>query len=165
MCISLEYMTVHDSLRVYYYYLGTMLRGHEKYMEKKIKHFKFDIPDAFIKKYQLELILLFGSYSEGSASPESDIDIALYSRRIISETEKIDLTYEFGNILGTEDIDLVDMKTASPLLKKRIFDNYIVLFQSDPMLLYQLELVNLYELKETEILYQIRRERLLEFVR
>lgn len=137
----------------------------QKYMIMKIKNFRYDMPDAFIKKYQLELIMLFGSHAEGSASLGSDMDIAVYSRRIFSETEKINLTYEFGNVLGTEDIDLVDIKTAPPLFKKRIFDNYIVLFQSDPMLLYQLELVSLYELKESEILYQIRRERLLEFVR
>ena len=115
-------------------------------------------------KYHLELILVFGSQAQGSVHPESDVDIAVYGKHVLSEKEKINLTYELGNILQTEKIDLVDIKTASPLLKKKIFENYTVLHQKDPFLLYQLELASLYEYKESEVLYEIRRERLQESI-
>ena len=115
-------------------------------------------------KYHLELILIFGSQAQGSVYPESDVDIAVYGKHVLSEKEKINLTYELGNILQTEKIDLVDIKTASPLLKKKIFENYTVLHQKDPFLLYQLELASLYEYKESEVLYEIRRERLQESI-
>ena len=115
-------------------------------------------------KYHLELILVFGSQAQGSVHPESDVDIAVYGKHVLSEKEKINLTYELGNILQTETIDLVDIKTASPLLKKKIFENYTVLHQKDPFLLYQLELASLYEYKESEVLYEIRRERLQESI-
>ena len=111
-------------------------------------------------KYQMELILVFGSQVQGSVHPESDVDIAVYCNHVLTETEKINITYELCNILHTERIDLVDIKTASPLLKKKIFEDYTVLYQKDSFLLYQLELTSLYEYKESEVLYQIRRERL-----
>lgn len=116
-------------------------------------------------KYQFDLILMFGSRLTGNVHPESDIDIAVYGRHIFSETEKIQLIYELCNIFHTDDIDLLDLRTASPLLKKEVFKNYKILLQRDAMLLYQLELANMHEMKELEILDRIRRERLEEFVR
>ena len=116
-------------------------------------------------KYQLDLILMFGSRLTGNIHPESDIDIAVYGRQIFSETEKIQLIYELCNIFHTDDIDLVDLRTASPFLKKEVLKNYNILLQRDAMLLYQLELANIYEMKELEILDRIRREQLEEFVR
>jgi predicted nucleotidyltransferase len=117
------------------------------------------------EKYQLELILIFGSRAREDVHPDSDIDIAVYGRQIFSEKEKIQLTYELCNFLHTNDVDLVDLKTASPLLKKEVFRNYKIVLQRDAMLLYHLELANIHEMKELEILDQIRRERLEEFVR
>jgi predicted nucleotidyltransferase len=116
-------------------------------------------------KYRLDLILMFGSRVEGNVHLGSDTDIAVYGQHIFSETEKIQIIYELCNILHTDDIDIVDLRTASPLLKKEVFGNYKILLQRDAMLLYQLELANLHEMKELEILDQIRRERLEEFVR
>jgi predicted nucleotidyltransferase len=116
-------------------------------------------------KYQLDLILMFGSRLTGNIHPESDIDIAIYGRQIFSETEKIQLIYELCNIFHTDNIDLVDLRTASPFLKKEVLKNYKIFLQRDAMLLYQLELANIYEMKELEILDRIRREQLEEFVR
>lgn len=116
-------------------------------------------------KYRLDLILMFGSRVTGTVHPESDIDIAVYGRQILSETEKIQLIFELCNLFHTYDIDLVDLRTASPFLKKEVLKNYRILLQRDATLLYQLELVNMHEMKELEILDQIRRERLEEFVR
>jgi len=118
-----------------------------------------------VDKYQLDLILMFGSRAKGNVRPESDVDIAVYGRQMFSETEKVQLTYELCTIFRTNDIDLVDLRTAPPLLKFEVFKNCKPLFQRDPMLLYRLELANIHEMKELEALQQIRRERLGEFVK
>lgn len=117
------------------------------------------------ERYQLKLILVFGSHAKGATHPESDVDIAVYSKRVLTEIEKINLTYELTNIFYTNKVDLVDIKTASPLLKNEIFKDYMVVYQRDSILLHQLELASLYEFKEAGILYQIRRERLKEFIK
>ena len=116
-------------------------------------------------KYQLDLVLLFGSRAAGDLRPESDIDLAVYGRQILSEAEKIQLIYELGNIFHSDDIDMVDLRTASPFLEKEVLKNYKVLFQRDEMLLYRLELANMRKTKEIEILDRMRRERLEEFIR
>ncbi len=116
------------------------------------------------KKYNLELVLLFGSSASGNINAGSDIDIAVYGKHILSEKEKVALILEFSNIFHTDRIDIVDIKKASPLLKKEIFKCYTILYKKTSLLLYQLELVSIYEYKESEILYQIQRERLQEFI-
>jgi len=116
-------------------------------------------------KYDLEFILMFGSQVDDLTHPESDIDIAIYSKKPISEETKIKLAYELGLILKTERIDLVDIKKVSPLLKKRIFGNYEVLFQKDRFLIYQLELNALKEFKDSKMLYDIRHERLKSMIK
>ncbi len=116
-------------------------------------------------KYKLELVLLFGSRLSTDLHFESDIDIAVYGKEILSEEEKIQLVYELSNIFHSDDVDLVDLRTASPFLEKEILNNYKVLFQKDETLLYRLELANMHKIKEIEILEQIRRERLEEFVK
>jgi predicted nucleotidyltransferase len=116
-------------------------------------------------KYDLELILMFGSQVNDSTHSESDIDIAVYSKKPITEEKKIQLVYELALILKNERVDLVDIKMVSPLLKKKIFENYRVLYQKERFLVYQLELSALKEFKESKVLYDIRHERLKEIAK
>lgn len=76
------------------------------------------------KRFGLQFILLFGSKAEGTDSLDSDTDIAIYGDHILSEEEKITLIYELTEMFQTENVEIVDIKTAPPLLKKRIFDNF-----------------------------------------
>ncbi|MFN3739182.1 MAG: type VII toxin-antitoxin system MntA family adenylyltransferase antitoxin [Thermodesulfovibrionales bacterium] len=116
------------------------------------------------ERFELDFILLFGSRAEGMESEVSDFDIAVYGRHILSEEEKINLSYELSHIFNSEDIDIVDIKKAPPLLRKMIFNCYKILYLQSPHLLYQLELVSLYENEEAKILYEMRDERLRAFV-
>lgn len=117
--------------------------------------------EELAKKFGIHFILLFGSKAEGKDTPESDTDIAVYADHVLSENEKIALAFEFSSILKTENIDLVDLKTAPAILKKRIFDSYKILFLNNSFLLYQAELSAIKEYEESKILYKIRDERLL----
>ncbi|WP_038059165.1 type VII toxin-antitoxin system MntA family adenylyltransferase antitoxin [Thermodesulfovibrio yellowstonii] len=121
--------------------------------------------EELAKKFKIHFILLFGSKAEGKDTSESDTDIAVYADHVLSEDEKINIIFELSSILRTENIDLVDLKTASPLLKKKIFDNYNVLFVKDSFLLYQAELSTLHEYEESKILREILNERVKEFAR
>lgn len=130
---------------------------------KTMIYFIMELKDI-AERFELDFILLFGSRAEGMETEESDFDIAVYGRHILSEEEKINLSYELSHIFKSEDIDIVDIKTAPPLLKKKIFDCYRVLYLKSPYLLYQLELANLHENEEAKILYEMRDERLRSFV-
>lgn len=75
--------------------------------------------EELAKKFRIHFILLFGSKAEGKDTSESDTDIAVYADHVLSEDEKINIIFELSSILRTENIDLVDLKTASPLLKRK----------------------------------------------
>ena len=79
------------------------------------------------KKFKLELILLFGSFVSQKSHKESDLDIAILSRRGVSF---LDLHSAFLKIFPGQQIDLTFINEADPLLLKEISDNYLLLYGS-----------------------------------
>lgn len=120
--------------------------------------------EEIAKKFGIYFILLFGSKAEGVDTSESDTDIAVYADHVLSEEEKISLAFELSLILETENIDLVDIKIAPPMLKRKIFENYKILYLKESSILYQVELSTLKEYEEVKVLYKIRDERIKEFL-
>ncbi len=116
--------------------------------------------ESLAMKYKLKLILLFGSRAGTDFDSESDYDIALYADDVLDEKTLLDITAILSEFLKSERVDVVDIKKAPPLLKKKIFENYRILYEIDPTLKYQLELTGEYEFQEAEDLYIMRRERL-----
>ncbi|RYC68751.1 MULTISPECIES: nucleotidyltransferase family protein [Spirosoma] len=68
--------------------------------------------------YPLTSIALFGSYADGTASEESDIDIMVEFSRPVG-FEFIDLTIELENLLHKK-IDIVTRKAVKPSLMSYI---------------------------------------------
>jgi len=81
-----------------------------------------------IKKYDLKLLLLFGSQANGQIHKESDVDLAFLSEKKLSFKDEILLNTEFCNIFRTNRVDTVDLKKADPLLKHEIAKNYQLLY-------------------------------------
>lgn len=100
---------------------------------------------------------LFGSLAKGKLTPLSDVDIAVYlSNGGDIAREKIEILGELMNILGTEEIDLVVLNTASLPLRARIIDKKMVVTDKDPFLRHKFESLTLREyfdfsVKEMEI--------------
>ena len=69
----------------------------------------------------LEVVIVFGSYADGSASESSDLDIAILTNRPIDPVSRWDLQNELAQLVGM-DVDLVDLRTASTVLKMQIAD-------------------------------------------
>ncbi len=67
------------------------------------------------ERFALDLIILFGSRATGKSHPESDWDIAVRSRDVLSLDNRLDLIGEFERYYGSQ-IDLVDIRTAGPVL-------------------------------------------------
>jgi predicted nucleotidyltransferase len=116
------------------------------------------------RRYGLKLVVLFGSRARGDETPDSDYDIGLYGRQVLKEEELIALQREFSRLFRTDAIDLVDIKRASPLLKVKVFEAFEVLYEDDPFLKHQLPLSAEAEFEECRDLYEMRADRLREFV-
>ena len=84
-------------------------------------------------KYQLKLVLLFGSQSSGYIHKESDVDVAYLPEKSLDFEKEYRLNYEFTKIFQTDKVDTVDLRKASPLLLYAVFQNPIILFQENDL--------------------------------
>jgi predicted nucleotidyltransferase len=68
-----------------------------------------------VAKYQLDLVVLFGSQASGTAKQDSDIDLAVFRRRGLSSDEEVSLLQDVSRVIH-EPFDLVVLNKADPLL-------------------------------------------------
>ena len=95
------------------------------------KEIEKQVVDLLIKKIpDLQGIYIFGSYVNKTMTSESDIDIAFLSFKKISPVEKWKIQEELASILNIN-IDLVDLKDASVVLRSEVIENGIRIFSGD----------------------------------
>jgi len=83
------------------------------------------------RKYSLKLLLLFGSRASKEHYESSDFDVAYLSERILDLEEELRMVMELYPFFKSENVDIVNLKNAPPLLMKLIFEKHEVLFCSD----------------------------------
>lgn len=96
-------------------------------------------PDQLLKKLfkkrKVVFAYLFGSQVEGKTGPLSDIDVAVYLDEKIPSQECFDLKLKIlgglMDIFKTDNIDVVILNEAPPLLSHRILKEGKLVFSSD----------------------------------
>lgn len=75
----------------------------------------------YFKNQPVELVYLFGSQASGRITPLSDMDFAVLFKKNLTDQErfshKIKILGDLSEILKTDKIDLVDLKTAPAFLQ------------------------------------------------
>lgn len=117
------------------------------------------------QKFDLRLILLFGSRASGHATKESDTDLAFFSLKNLSFEDEILINTEFCNILQTDRVDTVNLKTAHPLLLNQILTNNKIIYEESSVYYSTFEVLTLQKYKEAEPLFEIRDEYLKKLVK
>ncbi|MGE0468057.1 MAG: putative Nucleotidyltransferase [Candidatus Nitrospira kreftii] len=76
---------------------------------------------AYIQKAVPNLIAIyrFGSAERGAVRPDSDIDLALFSREALPELRRFELAQDLAIQLH-RDVDLVDLRSASTVMRMQI---------------------------------------------
>jgi len=77
----------------------------------------------------LQLILLFGSVVTGTMHTQSDIDLAFLFDK---PADILALTNRVIRLLHTDNVDVVDLRRASPLLKFSAVKNGMLLYEREP---------------------------------
>ena len=108
------------------------------------------------EKYGLSLVVLFGSQAAGQAHKESDFDVAYLSDKKISFEEEIKINTELTEIFRSDEVQLVNAKTASPLLLKRIVQSAAVLYEQKPGFFTDLYLYALRVYEDANILFNLQ---------
>ena len=78
----------------------------------------------------VRLIYLFGSQADGSSTPSSDIDIAVLLEKKLDPVARFDLEQTLAIELN-QDVDLVDLLTASTVLQNQVIMHGSLLFGSE----------------------------------
>lgn len=84
------------------------------------KPIDFRVLHNYFKDQPVSLVYLMGSQASGKTKPYSDTDIAvLFDDKLTSSerfNHKVGMLSELSKILGTDNIDLVDLNSATPHL-------------------------------------------------
>jgi predicted nucleotidyltransferase len=106
------------------------------------------------EKLNCEVIILFGSYARGDQRPDSDVDIAIKTKKEISKKEIFELTQELEQLLK-KDVDLVDLNAISDSFRYEILMNGQILYCEDN---YQFDLYKLDMFREYLELNESRKD-------
>ena len=86
-----------------------------------------------VEKYQLKLLLYYGSYArqQDYDPARSDIDIAFMSEQQLNSQQLFDLMSDLILLHRTSKIDLINLQTASGLLKEAVANDGQVLYEKE----------------------------------
>jgi len=93
-------------------------------------------------RYDLDLVVVFGSQATGHAVPGSDVDVAVrMMHRAWEEPEvELDLVGELVDVLrGDGDVDIAFLNGASPLLLFEVARTGIPLYQREPTTFFEFQ--------------------------
>jgi predicted nucleotidyltransferase len=84
-----------------------------------------------IKKYDIRLLLAFGSYQTERFTKDSDIDLGYLAKRDFGPEEELQLLKDLVLLYRRDRIDLVNLKKASPLLMYETATHGKVLYEEN----------------------------------
>lgn len=112
------------------------------------------------QEYSLELVLLFGSRVSGRIRKDSDFDIAYLSIKKLDLMQEAQLILQLAQVFKSENIDLVNLKNADPLINYSIFNECQVIFEINPMIFSTLRVYSFKKYIENKFLYEEKFRRL-----
>ncbi len=115
-------------------------------------------------KYSFSLVVLFGSQASGRTHPQSDLDLAILPETQMSTEREYKIAQEISSFSGFKDVDVVNLKNASPSLLKNIIKNGKVLYEKQPGI-FSLERMRAFKLfVEARPLRILRDRRIIDFL-
>ena len=80
-----------------------------------------------MRKHAIRKASLFGSFADGTATEDSDIDLLVELSKPIGLLEFIHIKHELEDLLGRK-VDLLEFKAIKPSLKNYILPNAIPIY-------------------------------------
>ncbi|MFH1837940.1 MAG: nucleotidyltransferase domain-containing protein [Candidatus Kuenenbacteria bacterium] len=117
------------------------------------------------QKYHLNLILFFGSQVSKKTHFNSDTDIAFLSSKELDYKDEYDISYQISLILKNNQIDLVNLKNASPFLKKEIMSNAKILYKKNQEIFDNYLIYSYQVFRETLPLFSLKEKAIKHFVK
>lgn len=91
----------------------------QKDLDEVMKLIKENI-NIIMKNYKIKLIYIFGSYFKEKNNKNSDLDIAVLLEDDFNHMDKLSLIGDFSDIFKRDDIDLIILNSANPVLRHQV---------------------------------------------
>lgn len=79
----------------------------------------------------VQAVYVFGSHVQGGARPDSDLDLGLLAARPLDPVRRFEVQEALAAALGT-DVDLVDLRAASTVMRAEVLRTARVVHDADP---------------------------------
>jgi len=127
---------------------------------------KNNLIEKIAKRYSLRLLLLFGSQVEGkNLHSESDFDVAYLSAKKLTLRQETRMMLELSPYFRSENIDLVNLKEASPLLFYSVFQKCKVIYQENDLIFPSYRVYSFKKYIEAKPLYELKFQRFKEKIK
>jgi len=133
-------------------------------MEIIIDKIKKEFP-AVARELNIRLALLFGSQATGKIHKESDIDMAILTEKDIDPLELSQLTFQISEKLKIGNIELVDLRCATPFLLRQIALKSVLLYESEQGFYNDFRVYSFKVYMETKPLYELRAKSLNNYLK
>ncbi|MGM0472118.1 MAG: type VII toxin-antitoxin system MntA family adenylyltransferase antitoxin [Bacillota bacterium] len=121
------------------------------------KTVELKVPQKIIDKYNLKLLVLFGSTDTEYMTKNSDLDLGYLSEELLDQESESNLLQELIRFYQRIDIDLVNLRKATPSLKFEVAKKGRVIFQLEgEFLKFQLYAARVFA--DTKHLRKLRKE-------
>jgi uncharacterized protein len=114
------------------------------------------------EKYDLDFLILFGSFARGKARPNSDIDIGVFGN--LEFDQELELAGKMSEILKSDHIDFVNFRNASPLLAHTTGREAVLIYEKRDGLFKEFKTYAFKKYVETKPLRDINFKRTLDYI-
>ncbi|MFA6315670.1 MAG: nucleotidyltransferase domain-containing protein [Candidatus Paceibacterota bacterium] len=112
------------------------------------------------QKYDVDMIVLFGSRADNTATSKSDVDIAYVKDKPLSFNDQLVIGSELAVFFGTEAADVVYLNRASPAFMYQIMKKAQLLFSNNISIFPDFFSYAIKRLHENMFLYNLKFTRL-----
>lgn len=112
------------------------------------------------EKYQIDMVVLFGSQADNTATSKSDVDIAYARNQALSFDDQLTLGSELAPLFGTEAVDVVYLNKTSPAFMYQIMKKSRLLFSRNIDIFPNFFSYSIKRLHENMFLYNLKFDRL-----
>ncbi len=117
------------------------------------------------KKYGLSFMALFGSQATGRVHAKSDVDIAVLGKQAVPFDTQTALWSALSDMLKRDDIEVIDLATASPTLMHVVVRDGSLLYEEEDGDFMKWKLYAIRVWMDTAWLRELTRKSLLEWAK
>lgn len=115
-----------------------------------------------LNQHEVVLAYLYGSQARGEAGVLSDVDIAvLFAPELSKQTrfwQLLNLSNELGILLQRDDVQVVDLAEATPLLRHRVYYDGRLLYCPDDVVRVKFETDTMRDYEDTRPIRRINKK-------